>query len=88
MYRPEQSVKYKAILRRFLKGDYENLPGEKVEVKINDPQGKQVAEQNFATDDFGAFNGEYLLPESPTLGVYNIQLKYGDNYYSGQFRVE
>lgn len=88
VYRPEQSVKYKAILRRFLKGDYENLPGEKVGVKINDPQSKQVAEQNFATDDFGAFNGEYLLPESPTLGVYNIQLKYGDNYYSGQFRVE
>ena len=88
VYRPEQSVKYKAILRSQSKGDFENLPSEKVELKITDPQGKQVVEQSLSTDAFGTINGDYALPEKPTLGVYRIQLKCKDQYQSGAFRVE
>jgi len=88
VYRPQQSVKFKAILREQSEGAYANLPNEKVELKIMDPQGKEMTAQTFATDDFGSISGEYTLPEKPALGVYRIQVKCRNQYQSGAFRVE
>ncbi|HAZ64701.1 MAG TPA: hypothetical protein DCZ72_13980 [Armatimonadetes bacterium] len=88
VYRPENTVKFKAILRYEKEGLFTNLDGQQAEVTINDPRGGEAYKQTLTADEYGSLEGELELGADPTLGMYSIQVTVGDQAGSGQFRVE
>ena len=88
VYRPEQTVHFKAIVRVAEDGIYHNRPGQPVQVVIEDPRGNTVKTENLETNEFGAVSGSLQLEESPPLGYWRLTLNFGgERTYSG-FRVE
>ncbi|MBI2300990.1 MAG: hypothetical protein HYU66_18925, partial [Armatimonadetes bacterium] len=89
IYRPGNQVHFRGILRSEKDDDYSNLPGQKVNVTINDPRGQEVYKATLETDAYGTIGGELALAAEPTLGVYNVALELpGGGSAGGQFRVE
>lgn len=90
VYRPEQKVQFKFWMREAkydAQGDrFAKLP---FTVRINDPQGTEVFQQQFTTDEFGGLAGEYALPKNAMLGQYSIAIDHAHNVGGGgNFRVE
>ena len=77
VYRPEQTVKYHVWVQE---ASYEqDKPNEfanrTFQLRIRDPQGKNVLEQNVTTDQFGGASGEWQLAEDATLGRYSLVIE-------------
>ncbi|MDX6692777.1 MAG: alpha-2-macroglobulin [Blastocatellia bacterium] len=88
VYRPEQKVYFKGILRRRTKDGYE-LPAEKtVSVTIEDYNNGKLIEQSFPLSARGTFSGELDLPEEAPLGDYQITARVGAATTSHSFSVE
>ncbi len=94
VYRPEQTVKFKQIVRRHDEGDYRNAPETKVQVRIRDPRNQIVYDQTLTTNADGSISGEMTLGDEPPLGVYRIEVEVGKQWYrpshcrGNHFRVE
>ncbi|MBI5833230.1 MAG: hypothetical protein HZB16_13115 [Armatimonadetes bacterium] len=88
VYRPENKVQFKAILRNEKEGLFTNLAGKSVEVTVHDPRGKELLKKTLTTDEYGSLTGDLTLDKEPTLGVYGIGVKLGNQGGGGQFRVE
>ena len=89
VYRPEQKVQFKIWANQAQYDREGNSPfaGQKFFVEICNPKNEKVFRGEYAADDYGGFNGEYVLPKDATLGMYNINLP--DRGRSvGNFRVE
>jgi len=88
VYRPEQTVRYKVWVRNRREGVYENAPGRRYTVQVYDPRGNKVHDATGQTDEYGGFDGEFVLGEEPKLGVYRLNVN-GASWQGGQnFRVE
>ncbi|MEW6087177.1 MAG: MG2 domain-containing protein [bacterium] len=87
VYRPNQPVKFKVWINQaqYDKDDVSAFANRDFHLKINNSKGEKVFEKNFKSDAYGGIDGEYLLPEDASLGVYNIDL---NSYGGGSFRVE
>jgi len=87
VYRPEQTIKFKAWIRRaqYDMEDNSEFAGNSFIVRINNGQGEKIFEKQLIADKWGGVSGEYKLPEDAGLGMYRIYLP-GDG--GGQFRVE
>jgi uncharacterized protein YfaS (alpha-2-macroglobulin family)/tetratricopeptide (TPR) repeat protein len=92
VYRPEQEVHYRTILRVRKGGDYEGVAGMRVRITIEDPQGQTVHESGELTaNEYGAVSGTMKLGASPPLGRYRIRvtdLSSGQEMIEDAFRVE
>lgn len=94
VYRPEQTVHFKQIIRKHEMGQYENAANEKVLVRIRDAKNNAIYEQSLTTNKFGSVSGEVTLGEEPPLGVYRIEVQVGKRTYrqweckGNRFRVE
>lgn len=88
VYRPGQTVHFKAWLRQMQEGILQNVPQAQFTVSVYDPRGNAALSVAKMTDDFGGLDGELKLGEEPPLGLYRIQVE-GEQYAGGQsFRVE
>ena len=87
VYRPNQTVKFKFWVRhaKYDIEDTSTYAGQEFTVEINNPRGEKVFEKSFKADEYGGFDGEYVLPKDATLGVYYASVK---NLGGGSFRVE
>ena len=94
VYRPGQTVHFKHLMRVQRGGQYENLPGRTVRVRVTDPQGEELHVEELTTSEYGTLHGELTLGEEPPLGVHTFTLEFPDEDtwipLSGgsQFRVE
>ncbi len=89
IYRPGQTVYFKAILRQDNDVKYELPgPGTPVTVQVKDTRKNTLQTLTLATNDFGSVHGEFLIPDSAMLGDYTIELDIDDFSGYGQFRVE
>ena len=89
IYRPEQEVNFKAILRMEKGALLEYSADEKIEVLINDPDGSEVYKETLKTDEFGSLSGSFILDEEPPLGYYYIYCTCSDGQQAtGSFQVE
>ncbi|HMU75589.1 MAG TPA: MG2 domain-containing protein, partial [Elusimicrobiota bacterium] len=90
-YRPEDTVKWKAIVRRTRGGVYE-LPGrETIKYRVTDPRGTVLKEGSGALNAFGALWGDVALSAETPLGMYQIQFLTANNDTIGGaslFRLE
>ncbi len=93
IYRPGQTVYWKAIFRRDDDAQY-NLPvaGQPITVTISDDQGNQILQQKLALNPIGAVDGKLVLGPDASLGYYFISLQmdkehsYGVGFQVAEYR--
>jgi alpha-2-macroglobulin len=88
VYRPEQHVYFKGILRRRTDAGYKIPAGKTVSVSVTDQEGAEIYKQDVALSSRGTFSGELDLPEETTLGNYTITASVGEDSATGSFGVE
>ncbi|HVF57107.1 MAG TPA: MG2 domain-containing protein [Pyrinomonadaceae bacterium] len=88
VYRPEQKVYFKGILRQLTEAGYKLTAEQTVTVSIQDQTGGRIYEQAMALSSRGTFSGELDLPEETPLGTYNINAQIGDASATGYFEVQ
>jgi uncharacterized protein YfaS (alpha-2-macroglobulin family) len=90
IYRPGQTVYFKAILRDDDDARY-SLPTEieAIQVRIGDPQGKELYKEKLRLSDMGTLYDELLLAKGAPVGTYHIEMQdpAHDFYASTSFRV-
>ncbi|TKJ43721.1 hypothetical protein CEE36_03275 [candidate division TA06 bacterium B3_TA06] len=88
IYRPEQTVYFKGVVRRMRRGTYRTPAGDEVEVVVTDPEGNEIYRHTLASDSWGAFADSLIVPSSSRLGRYTLSATLEETYHSVQFRVE
>ncbi|MBI3269917.1 MAG: tetratricopeptide repeat protein, partial [Planctomycetes bacterium] len=88
VYRPNQIVHVKGIVRRVKGGYYDVSAGEKLKLSVRDPNGLVLVEKELTTNDFGTVAEDCFLGDAPALGTYAVAAMLGDSPYAGEFKVE
>ncbi|MDT7779094.1 MAG: alpha-2-macroglobulin [Acidobacteriota bacterium] len=88
VYRPEQKVYFKGILRTRTDSGYKVPSGKTVSVTVTDQDGATIYEQDLPLSTRGTYSGELDLPEETPLGYYNINASIGDSSATGSFEVQ
>jgi alpha-2-macroglobulin len=88
VYRPEQKVFFKGILRERTDDGYRLPPGKTAAVTVTDQEGTTVFEQELPLSTRGTFSGELDLPEETPLGSYTVNAAVGESQATGYFTVE
>lgn len=75
IYRPGQTLKFKGIITTKSKNEeayrlYKEL--KKVTVQLTDVNGLVVDSSSFELNDFGSFNGEFILPKNRLTGQFSL----------------
>ncbi|OGV64485.1 MAG: alpha-2-macroglobulin [Lentisphaerae bacterium RIFOXYB12_FULL_65_16] len=87
VYRPGQTVKFKAWVRhaKYDEEDVSATAGQSFRIEMHNPQGEEVFQKDFQADEYGGFDGEYVLPKDAALGVFQLQIP---GVGGSSFRVE
>jgi hypothetical protein len=88
IYRPGQTVHFKAVLRADRDGQYALPPsGEPVSVYAVDQEGRQFWQETLTVNDMGSISGSLTLAENAPLGYYNVRADYGEQSFAVDFQV-
>jgi alpha-2-macroglobulin len=71
-YRPKDKVQFNAFIRHHNGSVYTTPSGKWVQMEVHDAQGKSVFKKEVQIDSFGSVQGDFLLDEKATLGMYQI----------------
>ena len=74
LYRPGQTVYFKAIVYYSNKTKQEIVAGAEYEATLFDANGQKVSGKKYKTNEFGSIAGEFILPEGGLNGTYRIQV--------------
>jgi len=94
VYRPNQTVHLKAIVRARGPDGFVARDGKAVLVEVQNPRGEKIFAKTLVTNEHGSISADLALDEEPPLGMYNVRTFIdGNQYYSvnwvgTQFRVE
>ena len=77
IYRPGQTVFFKGVMVHHDLSHQSLICDDSVEVSLYDANGKKQASQKFVTDEFGAFDGSFVLPMGLLNGNFTLQSKHG-----------
>ncbi len=89
IYRPGQTVYYKAIVRQDDDAILDIVPaGTPVTVRIRDGRDNVVQTVELTTNHFGTVNGDFHLAEGAMLGDYAVEVVPGTGSYRQVFKVE
>lgn len=88
IYRPDQTVYFKGILRMKNNGSYQMPQQKDAEVVVTDPEGNEIYRRTLKTDSWGAISDSLIVPSSGRLGRYTLSAMVDSVYHSVQFRVE
>lgn len=83
IYRPGQTVSYRAILRQAYNGRYTPaiLEADAVTVRVFDQDHNVINEEFLTPSRFGTVNGEYTLAEDAQPGTYEISTDFGSLWF-------
>ncbi len=73
IYRPGQTVYFKAIAMKTKNGKSEVISNELVYATLYNVNGEELKELKFKTNDFGSVSGEFILPNNGLNGEYYIE---------------
>ena len=90
IYRPGQPLYFKGIAVVRQNGTSNVQPDTKVTVTLRDANYQEVAQQDFLTNDYGSFTGEFIVPNNGLTGNYALQVSSKEIHISGNtdFSVE
>lgn len=75
LYRPGDSVRVKAIVRRPTPGGNSVPVGQKLHVQLISPKGDRIADKAVALSAFGTFSTSFKLPRSAALGSWELSTR-------------
>jgi uncharacterized protein YfaS (alpha-2-macroglobulin family) len=89
IYRPGDTVHIKAILREQEAGAMHNPAGATVQIKVRDPESKEMATQQVTLSKYGTFTVDAVVPKTARLGEFLIAaaVPKGMGYGYGSFTV-
>ncbi|WP_339917077.1 alpha-2-macroglobulin family protein [Yeosuana marina] len=73
IYRPGQTLYFKAIAIKTNIGKSEVVPNEPVYATLYDVNDVEISELEFKTNEFGSVSGEFILPNNGLNGEYHIE---------------
>ncbi len=89
LYRPGQTVFFKAIVRADDDGAYSQPPeGTPVKIKVGDWQNRVLYEKTLKTTAFGSLADSFVINPEAGLGTYQIIATIGDESYENTILVE
>jgi alpha-2-macroglobulin len=88
IYRPEQKVFFKGILRSLGENGYERPEKSVVGVTVDDPAGTKIFDKELQLSERGTFSGELELGSGAALGNYSITARVGNSSSNGYFEVQ
>lgn len=89
IYRPGQTVYFKAIVRRDDDAVLDMLPqGTAVSARLRDARNNVVQTIELTTNNYGTVNGEFQVAEGAMLGNYAIELVLDGESHRQSFQVE
>src|SRR5690606_19629117 len=74
IYRPGQTVFFKGTAIKQADTKSEILTNTVVSASLKDVNGQNVKTQEFKTNEYGSFQGEFILPEGGLTGYFNIEV--------------
>ncbi|MGB5499966.1 MAG: MG2 domain-containing protein, partial [Maribacter sp.] len=74
IYRPGQPLYFKGIAIVHEKETSKVQPNTTVMVTLRDANYQEVAQQDFTTNEFGSFTGEFILPNNGLTGNYSLMV--------------
>ena len=75
IYRPGQTVFFKAIAMKTKDGKSEVLENEKVFAILYNTNNEEVKNLELKTNEYGSVSGEYILPSNGLNGMFRIEFK-------------
>lgn len=84
IYRPGQTVYFKAIATRASNNNSSLLTGKALSFELLDANRRELSKMSITTNEFGSISGEFVLPTDVMNGSFIIQSDLGSTY----FRVE
>ena len=84
IYRPGQTVYFKGISTHVDNGQYTLAVKLKEHVVLKDANWQEVASADFTTDEYGAFDGSFVIPTNLLNGQFQLEARHG----STSIRVE
>ncbi len=88
VYRPEQKVYFRGLLRLLDESGYRLTRSRFVNVTLEDPNNKKLLEKELELSARGTFHGEVELSSGAPLGGYRITVVVGRARASGYFEVQ
>ncbi len=98
IYRPGQTVFYKAILRRTAGQGYKAVTSGDIKITFRDPKDNPIEEIHVKPNAMGSIGGSFNIPQEGMTGPYTLVLKSGDDeayqtftvaaYRKPEFKVE
>ena len=90
IYRPGQKVYFKVINTKLLKDQESVAVGIQQKIILNDANGEEISSQNFTTNEFGSYNGNFILPNGKLNGSFSLKVDSDnlDNDAYKSFQVE
>jgi uncharacterized protein YfaS (alpha-2-macroglobulin family) len=89
IYRPGQTVYFKAIVRRDDDAVLSVLPeNSEVTVRIRDSRNNVVQARQLISNQFGTVNGEFKIAEGAMLGNYAVEIVLDDESHRQVFKVQ
>ncbi len=86
VYRPNQKVYFKGILRKLTDAGYE-VPSSSAEVTVEDPNNAKLLTRTIALTPQGSFSGDIDIGSEAPLGNYRIVARVGESEVSDYFEV-
>ncbi|MGC9399998.1 MAG: Ig-like domain-containing protein [Anaerolineae bacterium] len=83
IYRPDQTVYFKGIVRTDDDAHYTLPDFETVDVTVSDPQGETIYEETLPLNEMGTAHGELALSPEAALGFYTLSFYHGDDDFLG-----
>ncbi len=74
IYRPGQPLYFKGIAIQNNQGVTSVLINKEVTVELKDVNQQVVGTQNFKTNDYGSFSGEFIIPNNGLTGSFSLQV--------------
>ncbi len=88
IYRPGETVDYKAIVRTDDDARYAVPTGDvPLELIVMNPRGQQVKQEDVRLNDFGTFAGTFELPSDAPLGTYFLNVRMKGSAPNQQFQI-
>ncbi len=90
IYRPGQPLYFKGIAIQNIQGKSSILETTEVQVELKDVNSQTVGTQQFKTNDYGSFSGEFIVPDTGLTGNFSLQVSSKKVALNGftQFSVE
>ena len=77
LFRPGQTVYFKAILTNTKEGKHQLQTEEEIEFTLRDANYREISKQKLTTNEFGSVSGEFVIPQGILPGYFTIETVYG-----------